>query len=64
MPINYSIKKKVVLISYSENLTLDEIIEDCNPVISELKKTLSLDLDVYLYNPEIGELVRSEKRNK
>ena len=47
----------------SENLTLDEILEDCNPIISELKKTLSLDLDVYLYNPETGELARSEKRN-
>lgn len=45
----------------SENLTLDEILEDCSPIISKLKKTLLLDLDVYLYNSDTGELVRSEK---
>ena len=45
-----------------QNLTLDEILDDCKPIISELKKTLSLDLDVYLYNPDTGELVRSENR--
>lgn len=47
---------------YTKNLTLDEILDDCKPIIGELKQTLTLDLDVYLYNPDTGELVRSENR--